>query len=149
MRKWDTYFLEMAKLVSSASKDPSTKVGAVLVDQYNRVISTGFNGYAQGVVDTYEDREEKLRRTIHAEENAVLFAQRDVRGCTLYTTHVPCAHCTAVLIQSKIANIVSISGHPSFTDRWIKDISSAERMLKEAGYSCHDLGESVVKWAKS
>lgn len=79
MSKWDHRFLELAELVGSWSKDPSTQVGAVIVDIDNRIVSTGFNGFPRGCLDhadTLGDRDRKLLRTIHAEDNALLFARR-------------------------------------------------------------------------
>lgn len=87
LRKWDARHLEMAHHVSAWSKDPSTKVGARITDSRNRVISEGFNGPPRGVQDDPTvDRETKLRRTIHAERNAILFARQALTGTTLYVT---------------------------------------------------------------
>lgn len=94
MSKWDRRMLGLVNLVATWSKDPSTGVGAVIVDSKNRIVSVGFNGFPRAVCDSDEalfDRDEKLRRTIHAEENALLFAGRSVEGCTIYVTHPPCA----------------------------------------------------------
>ena len=87
--KWDTRFLSLAAHISGWSKDPSSQVGAVITDG-NRIVSLGYNGFAAGVHDTTErlvDRATKLNLTIHAEENAMNFAKRDLPGCTAYVTH--------------------------------------------------------------
>lgn len=79
--KWDNRFMDMAFLVSRWSKDPSTKVGAVIVDQNNRVVSVGYNGFAKWGNDSkerYDDRNFKYKGVIHAEENALLFANQSV-----------------------------------------------------------------------
>lgn len=132
--RWDSYFLRMAVLTAGQSKDPSTKVGAVLADTANRVVSQGYNGLPRGVSDDpaiLADRDEKLRRTIHAEMNAVLFAERSIVGCSIYVTHPPCARCAAVLIQAGIRRVVTLDrvlgGH------WAADLKSSEQMLREAG----------------
>ena len=107
--KWDARFLEQAELIAGWSKDPSTGVGAVIVDPKNRVVSQGFNGFPRACADDADllaDRDEKLRRTLHAEQNALLFAHRSVEGCTVYVTHPPCARCAAMLIQSGIKRVV-------------------------------------------
>ena len=90
MNKWDARMLALVDLVASWSKDPSTQVGAAIVDSKNRVVSLGFNGLPRAVRDSdVLERDEKLRRTIHAEENALLFASRSVEGCTIYgRTHL-------------------------------------------------------------
>ena len=49
MNKWDMRFLELAALVATWSKDPSTQVGAVIVDSAKRIVSVGFNGAPRGV----------------------------------------------------------------------------------------------------
>lgn len=132
--KWDTRMLAVASVVAGWSKDPSTQVGAVIADGSHRMVSQGYNGLARGVTDdpaVLADRDEKLRRTIHAEMNAVLFAGRSVAGCTIYVTHPPCARCAAVLIQVGIARVVS--GDQVLGPRWLPDLISARHMFAEAG----------------
>jgi dCMP deaminase len=133
--KWDLRFLEMAKLVSSWSKDPSTKVGAVIVNQERRVISTGYNGFPIGVEDSpgrYADRGTKYRMVLHAETNAILFSKQNLGGCLLYCTHLPCTQCTAMIIQVGIDRIVSYQPTPEMAERWGGDWDLAAEMRKEA-----------------
>lgn len=121
---WDIRFLQMAKLVASWSKDPSTQVGAVITDSHKRIVSVGFNGYSSGAKDNFDDtcREDRLCRTIHAEVNAVLFAtRRDMGDCTLYVTHPICISCLHVVNQVKIKKIVCLSGGEQFDSRWNVD----------------------------
>lgn len=133
--KWTTRFLDMADLVAKWSKDPSTQVGAVIVDDKHRVVAVGFNGFPRGVNDDMNvDRDEKLRRTIHAEENALLFAGRSVEGCTIYVTHHPCASCAAKLIQ---AGIVRVAFRNRLSEKWGAEAASAKAMLQEAGVDTH------------
>lgn len=143
MSKWDRRFLGLANLVATWSKDPSTGVGAVIVDGKNRIVSMGFNGFPRAVKDDeaiLDNRDEKLRRTIHAEENALLFAGRSVEGCTIYVTHPPCAHCAAKLIQAGIVRVVSRPPWNSFLERWADDMRSASEMFAEAGMAFDYLG---------
>lgn len=127
----------MAEYVSIASKDPGTKTGAVIVDPDRRIVSVGYNGLPAGVADTPErlnDRETKLRMTVHCEVNAVLFAGRSVKGCTLYTWPFGCcAPCAAQMIQAGIKRLV----HPPMPERnrehWEKDCKLAKEMFAEAG----------------
>lgn len=130
MNKWTQRFLDLAHLVSTWSKDPSTKVGAVIVDPNNRVVSLGFNGFPKGVQDMDIPRERKLMRTIHAEENALLFAQRDLSDCSIYVTHHPCSNCAAKIIQAGIRR-VSISREMG--DRWAHESAEAKLMFSESG----------------
>jgi dCMP deaminase len=130
--KWDKRFISVARLIATWSKDPSTKVGAVIVDSHNRIVSTGFNGFPRGVIDTETPRDIKLLRTIHAEENALLFAKCDVEGMTIYVTHPPCARCAAKLIQAGIKRVVCVPADDYFTERWADDLREAFAMYNQA-----------------
>lgn len=134
VNKWDIRFLKLAEFVSSWSKDPSTKVGAVITDKKNRIISLGYNGLPQGVLDTEErlnNRELKYKLVVHGEINALLFAERSVEGCTLYTwPFMPCSNCTSQLIQVGISKVIApYSDNP----RWQEGFKLAEDLFKEAG----------------
>jgi dCMP deaminase len=133
MNKWRDRFLEMTTLIGSWSKDDSTKVGAVITDAKNRVISIGFNGFPHGVKDGETDRSERLRRTCHAEVNAILFAKQDLDGYSLYVSHPPCSQCTAKLIQAGIKTVHYYEGRHDFIERWKEDLDSSEAMMTEAG----------------
>lgn len=130
---WPKRFMALAALVASWSKDPSTQVGAVIVDSSHRIVSLGYNGPPRCTSDdAVTDREVKLLRTLHAEENAILFGG-DVSGCTLYVTHPPCAHCAAVMIQVGIAHVVWADHDDfEFSARWQHSHGEAVRMLAEA-----------------
>ena len=142
MDKWDARFIALASLVASWSKDPSTQVGAVVVDQDKRIVSTGFNGFPQGVNDAPVDREVKLLRTIHAEENALLFARRNVTGMTIYVTRPPCARCAAKLIQSGIGRVVYPLPPVDFIERWGVEMQQAQMMFHECGTQITALGDA-------
>ena len=133
VRKWDRRMLDMAKLVASWSKDESTQVGAVLTDKKNRIIGLGYNGFPRNVTDVPMVREEKLRRTIHAELNAVLNANGSVEGATAYVTHHPCAKCAALLVQVGVVRVVCPPQDAAFAARWAEDMASAKAMFNEAG----------------
>lgn len=132
---WNKRFLDIAELVSSWSKDPSTKVGAVIVDYNNRIVSLGYNGMPRAVVDDEQPRDIRLLRTIHAEENAILFANRNLAGYSIYVSHFPCAHCAAVIIQSRISNVYynQRNDDPEYFRRWSDSLEQAVAMLHEAG----------------
>ncbi|PIE24287.1 MAG: cell division protein DedD [Planctomycetota bacterium] len=144
--KWDTRFLALAVHISSWSKDPSSQVGAVLCDG-NRIISLGYNGFAAQVEDAEErlaDRETKLQLTIHAEENAMIFAKRDLRGCTVFVTHPPCPRCASKLIQEEIGRVVYIEPSQDFLSRWAKDLELSQQMYKEANIEVTVYPEDVI-----
>lgn len=129
---WDARFLALAAHIASWSKDPSTRVGAVIVDGDRRIVSTGYNGPARGTSDAaVTNRHIKHMRTLHAEENAVLFARGSAVGCTLYVTHHPCAHCAAIIIQAGIKNVVWSSNESLHAD-WKDSCEIALTMFNEA-----------------
>jgi dCMP deaminase len=105
---WDDSFLTIAQQVSTRSPDPSTKHGCVLVSADRRVISTGYNGPVAGLPNELVplDRPAKYNWFIHAEDNAVVFARCDLRGCTAYVTGRPCAACFRRLLQVGVRRIV-------------------------------------------
>lgn len=138
MNKWDNRFMQMAALIASFSKDPSTQVGAVIT-QGRKIISLGFNGAPSGVLEPTE-RDVKILRTLHAEVNAVLFAARDLRDCTIYVTHPPCAQCAALIIQTGIRRVVFAPPSDDFLSRWRENHVEAMRMFNEAGVTV-DLAE--------
>lgn len=134
MTNWPHRFLELAAFISSWSKDPSTKVGAVIT-KGNRIISTGYNGPPRGIKDLpsrLNNREEKLRITLHAELNAILFAKQDLRDCTIYCTHPPCTQCAAIIIQSGIDEVVFPWMQAEFYKRWKTDIDLSMQLFFEA-----------------
>lgn len=135
-RKWDCRFIELAKHIATWSKDPSTQVGAVIVDNKNRVISTGYNGFPRGVKDLPErlqDREVKYEIVVHGEINAILFATQPVDGATLYLyPFLSCSRCTAIIINAGIKRVVApYSDNP----RWSKSIELSRSLYHEAGVS--------------
>jgi len=102
------YFMDIAVQIALGSKCNRKKVGAVLVDSQNRIISTGYNGTPQGTPNLCENTETDttLPYVLHAELNAILYAYRNLSDCTLYVTTAPCLHCAAIIIQSKIKHVV-------------------------------------------
>ena len=133
-KKWDKRFLELAKLVGSWSKDPSTQVGAVIVDDHKRIVSIGFNGFPKGVQDSEKkllDRERKYSIIVHAEANALMFANKSVVGCTIYTyPFQPCSRCAGLIIQAGIKRVVSIKNSDP---RWEKNFNLSRQLFNEAG----------------
>jgi len=134
MNKWDSRFLDMAKLVSGWSKDPSTKVGAVLTDG-KEVVSVGFNGLPKGVPDdpmNLTNRDRKYPMTIHAEQNAINYAHRSLKGATLYTTHCLCAKCAGQIVQMGVKRVVTHHPSAEFVERWGEEMELAMYMLEHA-----------------
>ncbi len=134
--KWDLRFMRQAVEIASWSKDPSTKVGAKIVDELGRPVSEGYNGLPRGIKDTVDrltNREIKYPATIHAELNAVLFATRPLLvGCTIYSTRPPCTRCCAVLVQKQITRVVWLHGGEDYASRWGDDVYLGRELLYEA-----------------
>jgi len=128
-RKWDKRFLGLSSHVSEWSKDPSTKVGAIITNGI-KIVSMGFNGLPQQVPDHPEilnNREVKYKHIIHAEMNAILTAQRDLKGCTIYTyPFLPCPRCTSMIVQSGISRVVSVTCRD---DRWKNAIDESKSFM--------------------
>jgi dCMP deaminase len=136
MSKWDYRFLDLAKFISGWSKDPSTKVGAVIVDKNNRIVSIGYNGFPKNIEDDDRliDRNTKYNIIVHGEINAILFANKSVEGCTLYTyPFMPCQRCAGLIIQSGIKRVVSLANE---IDRWEKDFELSRKLFVESNIEC-------------
>lgn len=143
LMKWRDRFLKLAREVATWSRDPSTQVGAVLVDGDNRVVGMGFNGFPRGVSDDeglYANRDVKYPRTIHAEVNAVLNANGPVEGCEVYVTAPPCMNCAAVLIQSGVRRIVWMKPSADLSSRWGEQFDTMRAFLDEAGVEYEEVG---------
>lgn len=120
---WDEYFLLLAFNVSLRSEDPDIQHGAVIVNQYNHIIGTGYNGPVKGAdnsVIPFSIRDEKRKWMIHAEENAMLNVTQSSseRGleCRLYVTGQPCNNCLQRLINFGIRRIVMADRMGSITE---------------------------------
>jgi dCMP deaminase len=134
--KWITRFMSQAELVSSWSRDPSTKCGAVIVDSKNRVVSTGFNGFPQKFKDTeddYKNRNRKYNLIVHSEINAIIFANKSLDDCVMFCyPMIPCCRCAAAICQTGIKLVVFPELSPRLKDRW----SDSEQISKELFEKC-------------
>lgn len=137
--KWDKRFLDLASLVASWSKDPSTQSGAVIVGQERNVLSVGFNGFPQGMPDNealYLDRDEKYSRVVHSEVNALLFTGRAIPpGATLYTVPFMCCdRCVVVMLQAGIRRFVAPKLiDPDKLERWSTALDRTRKYIAECG----------------
>jgi len=139
LRDWA---LGMAKHTAQLSKDPSTKVGAVIFDPKRRIVSAGYNGFARGVNDTperLENRDVKYRLVLHAEKNAIMFATAPLEGCTIAVTHPCCAQCAAVIIQSGIKHVIWPKPDAAFVSRWAEDMALTNMQFAEAGVTVEEV----------
>jgi len=136
--KWDKRFLDLAKFVSTWSKDPSTQVGCVITRPDKTVASLGFNGFPRGIEDKPEwlnNREEKYKRVIHGEMNAILNAREPLHGYTIYVYPGPisCDRCTVHIIQAGIKRLVGSYADPVHAERWAASMELSKELYKEAG----------------
>ncbi|MBP5694855.1 MAG: dCMP deaminase family protein [Bacilli bacterium] len=134
---WDEYFMGIALLSAKRSKDPSTQVGACIVDSDHKVVSIGYNGMPRGIADkdlTWEKGEglnSKYLYVCHAEFNAILNIRNgsSLKGCTVYVTLFPCNNCAKAIIQTGIKKIVYLSDKYADT----VEMQASRKMLELAG----------------
>jgi dCMP deaminase len=143
---WDQYFMGVAKLSALRSKDPSTQVGACIINQDKRIVGIGYNGLPHGCSDQEfpwgnegEFTNTKYPYVVHAEANAILNATNDLKGASIYVTLFPCNECTKLIIQSGIKEIVFESNKYQNS----KEHEAAIRMLKasKVSYRQIEVGE--------
>ena len=111
---WNEYFMFSACLAAERSKDPVTQVGAVIVNENNRIIGSGYNGFCNGISDdslswgkgSSDPLNNKYMYVCHGELNAIMNCIQFSKGCTMYVTLFPCAECAKAIIQSGIKKIV-------------------------------------------
>ncbi len=125
-------------LAATLSKDPRTRIGAVLVKD-NNIISTGYNNFPRGVRDLekrYNDKETKYNFICHGEFNAILNAARSgvsTLDSTLYTQGIPCCECCKAVIQAGIKKIMVHKQWPDLvhSEKWVKSNKISATMIKE------------------
>ena len=121
---WDDYFMSVALLSGKRSKDPSTQVGACIVNKNNIIESIGYNGLPKGCSDDEFpwDKEGDTLNTkypfvVHAELNSILNAKgKDLSGCKIYVALFPCNECAKAIIQSGISEVIYLSDKYADTD---------------------------------
>ena len=141
---WDEYFMSIALLSSMRSKDPSTQVGACIVNDLNHIVGVGYNGFPKGCEDTAfpweregDFLETKYPYVVHAEQNAILNSSASVRGARIYVSLFPCHECTKYIIQAGIIEMIYMHNKYDDTD----SIRAAKKMLAAAGVSYRQIEE--------
>lgn len=131
-------FVGIAQAVSQMSKDPRTKVGALIIGPGMEIRASGWNGFPRGVDDTeerYNDRETKYKFVVHAEANAIANAARSgvsTEGCSLIATALhPCNECAKLIIQAGITKVYAPL--PEAEGRWATSFEVASTMFSESG----------------
>jgi len=130
-------FIYLAQHVANWSKDPSTKTGCVIVRPDMTVAAVGYNGFPRAIKDKPEilgNREEKYKRTIHCEMNAILSSRERLDGYTLFNwPGQSCDRCAVHIIQSGIVKVISPKIANDFAERWKEQTKLAEELFAEAG----------------
>lgn len=139
---WDEFFMRHVYLASTKSKDPSSKLGAILVKD-GVIISEGYNGFPRGVKDSlerYSIREEKYKYVVHAEANSILNAARNgiiTKGSIMYTNGIPCNECAKSIIQAGITEVIIHDGWPmgktTGDGKWDSAAKITSTMFDECG----------------
>lgn len=133
-------FIPVAQAVAGLSKDGSTKVGAIILDEDCNILSVGFNGFPRGVKDTpdrYADKVVKYQLIAHAESNAIAQAARTgarlLGSCLLVTALYPCSMCARLIIQSGIKTVYAPKHGDEINPKWIAEAIISRQMFAEAG----------------
>ena len=144
---WDAYFMGVALLSAQRSKDPSTQVGACIINRKKRIVGIGYNGFPIGLDDdTYPWHKEgdflntKYPYVVHAEPNAILNSTVDLEGATLYVTLFPCHECAKLIIQSGIREIVYVEN--KYQEK--ASVQASMRMLADAGVAIRQMPKVTV-----
>ena len=139
MNKWITRFLEMAKLISTWSKDPSTKIGIIVANDSNHILGTGYNGFPSNIDDAperYANREVKYDFVIHAEMNLIYnatYSGVSLKGGILYCYGLPiCKECAKGVIQVGIKRVYMLLEN-DFSDKWKESWQKTRELFDEAG----------------
>ena len=147
--KWVSRYFEIAGLVGTWSKDPSTKVGAIIVGDKGQIISQGYNGFPRGVKDSperYNNRELKYRLVVHAEMNAILNALYNgssVVGASIYIHNLPvCQECAKAIIQAGLARVFIDT---SVNERWGEAWEISKTMFSESGVRCYYFDREALR----
>jgi dCMP deaminase len=137
---WDKRYLQLAKEVSTWSKDPSKKIGAVAVGAKGQILSQGYNGFPRGIKDLQErldNRELKYKYVVHAEMNVIYNASYSgvsLAGSTLYVYGLPvCSECAKGIIQVGISKVVLPKYDSNMLPRWKESWELTKSMFNEAG----------------
>lgn len=140
MDKWHNRYLELARTISTWSKDPSRQIGAVAIGAKGQVLSQGYNGFPRGVFDTaerYNNREEKYKYVVHAEMNVIYNASYSgvsLNGADLYVYGLPvCSECAKGIIQVGIQRVFVATPATETPERWVESWARTTSMFEEAG----------------
>ena len=141
MDKWDIRFMQLAREISTWSKDPSRKIGAVAIGENRRILSTGYNGFPASIEDDHfrlHDRNEKYKYVVHAEKNCIYNACHNgisLNGSSLYVWGLPiCSECAKGVIQVGISKVYYSYRMENYDDAvWLDSFRISKSMFEEVG----------------
>lgn len=148
---WDEYFVGLLKVTEMRSKDPNTQVASLLIDEKNRIISTGYNGFPQGCSDdvfpwerSEKYMESKYTFVIHSEANTLISAPySDLSKCRMYVSLYPCPDCAKLIIQSGITEVIYLDKPDNPSYRY----EATDKLFRHAGvktYQYNPTGREIT-----
>ena len=149
--KWAGRFINLAIEIASWSKDDSTKIGCVIVNDKGHPVSFGYNGLPMGIDDNIAERDERPEKYFwyeHAERNAMYLTTNSLQNCSIFITHAPCADCARGMIQSGIKNVIihADGGFESpLADRYGDSMIASREMLTEANIGLFIYSEHILQ----
>uniref|UniRef100_A0A8C6PXA8 Deoxycytidylate deaminase n=1 Tax=Nothobranchius furzeri TaxID=105023 RepID=A0A8C6PXA8_NOTFU len=152
--EWPDYFMAVAFLSAQRSKDPSSQVGACIVNQENKIVGIGYNGMPNGCDDdqlpwsrSADDRlDTKYPYVCHAELNAIMNKNSaDVKGCTMYVALFPCNECAKLIIQAGLKEVIYICDKYHHTP----EMTASRRLLHMAGVQFRLTTTITTTWHQS
>jgi len=136
-KEWDEYFISLTEAVAQKSKDPSSKMGCVIVDKDKRIVSTGYNGMVRGADEskmTLTERPMKYFFAVHSEMNALIFAHQDLNGCTVYNRVATCENCLKYCLQAGIKRFVykelRVHSHAADPKKSMTNVDTDEAIIR-------------------
>lgn len=139
MNKWTKRYLQLAKEISTWSKDPNTQIGSICVGKSGQILSQGFNGFSRGVRDhshRLKNRTLKNQLMVHAEHNCIFNATLNgvsLKNSTMYVYGLPvCSECAKGVIQVGIKKVIACHSI-EIPEKWKESVELALLMMKEAG----------------
>lgn len=150
MISWNNKYIQLAREISTWSKDPSTKVGAIAIGKKGQVLAQGYNGFPRGIADTrkrYENRELKYKYVVHAEMNCIYNATYNgssLDGARLYVWGLPvCSECAKGIIQVGISEVFWSCNNSEIPEKWQESLKITKILLDEAGVNIVNINREI------
>lgn len=136
------YYMDIAIAVAAKSKDPNTRVGAILISPEGKIVATGYNGMVAGANEK-QMWDQKHPYVIHAEMNALLYAGREARGCQMYVTHAPCSQCLKHLLQAGV-KVIRYEELTTKSKRPDSEVNSLRVLMESTNCLVHNMSDQTL-----